>query len=105
MKTIRWCRPCSAKIFWTRLKPTLNGSATWSVKTSGPAPVPPSPPSIVMKSTPRVPPAISVARSSQNVESPTADLMPTGRPVSLGDRLDEIEQLVGVPERAVRRPG
>jgi hypothetical protein len=28
----------------------LKGSATWSVKTSGAAPVPPSPPSMVMKS-------------------------------------------------------
>ena len=57
---------------------------------------------MVMKSTPRAPLAISGARSSQNV-SPTADLIPTGSPVSRRDRLDEIEQRVGVAERPVRR--
>ena len=35
-----------------------------------------------MKSTPRLPPSIRRASSSQNVDSPTADLIPTGRPVS-----------------------
>ena len=43
--------------------------------------MPPSPPSMVMKSTPRVPSSISSASSSQKPRSPTADLMPTGSPV------------------------
>jgi hypothetical protein len=58
----------------------LKGSDTWSLNTSGAAPVPPSPPSMVMKSTPRSPRAISRARSCQSCISPTADLIPTGRP-------------------------
>jgi hypothetical protein len=44
--------------------------------------VPPSPPSTVTKSTPLPVRAMRPARSSQNAPSPTADLMPTGRPVS-----------------------
>ena len=38
--------PARAKAAYAREKPSLNGSATWSVKASGAAPVPPSPPSI-----------------------------------------------------------
>ncbi len=44
--------------------------------------MPPSPPSTVTKSTPRSPRAISVASSSQKPISPTALLIPTGRPVA-----------------------
>ena len=40
-------------VAYTRLKPSRNGSATESVNTSGDAPVPPSPPSMLTKSTPR----------------------------------------------------
>jgi len=52
MKTTSWWTPRSAKILYTRLNPTLKGRATWSAKEKGAAPVPPSPPSTVMKSTP-----------------------------------------------------
>ena len=76
------CRPRRANSAYTRAKPSRNGSDTASVKISGDAPVPPSPPSIVTKSTPRSPSAIASVRSSQNARSPTADLMPTGSPVS-----------------------
>ena len=55
---------------------------TESAKTSGAAPVPPSPPSIVTRSTPRPVSAISRTSSCQNDRSPTADLIPTGSPVS-----------------------
>ncbi len=74
--------PASAKTRKTRLKATRNGRETESLNTSGAAPVPPSPPSMVTKSTPRSRLDICAARSSQNVRSPTADLMPTGSPVS-----------------------
>ena len=55
---------------------------TESANTSGAAPVPPSPPSIVTRSTPRPVSAISRTSSCQNARSPTADLIPTGSPVS-----------------------
>jgi len=82
MKTTSSVMPARANAAYTREKPILNGSATWSVKASGPAPVPPSPPSTVTKSTPRPVSAMRPASSSQNASSPTADLMPTGRPVA-----------------------
>lgn len=52
------------------------------MNTSGDAPVPPSPPSMSTKSTPRPVSAMRRVSSSQNAMLPTADLMPTGRPVS-----------------------
>src|SRR5215218_537662 len=55
---------------------------TASVNTNGDAPVPPSPPSMLTKSTPRPVSRISRASSCQNAMSPTADLIPSGRPVS-----------------------
>ena len=82
MKVTRSAIPSRAKAEYTRAIPILNGSATFSVKTSGAAPVPPSPPSTVMKSTARSSLAIRRASSSQKPLSPIADLMPTGRPVS-----------------------
>ena len=64
-------------------EPEPERQATESAKTSGAAPVPPSPPSMLTKSTPRPRPrAIAATRSSQNSRSPTADLMPTGSPVA-----------------------
>ncbi len=81
MNTTSSVSPASAKTEYTRGKPRRKGKDTASVNTSGPAPVPPSPPSIVMKSTPRSRGTIAVASSSQKVMSPMADLMPTGRPV------------------------
>ncbi len=60
-----------------------NGSAIESAKIGGDAPVPPSPPSTVTKSTPRSPLAMSLTSSYQNSISPTALLMPTGTPVSV----------------------
>ena len=57
------------------------------MNTSGAAPVPPSPPSMLTKSTPRPPgprsPSICLTSESQNSRLPTADLMPTGSPVSV----------------------
>src|SRR5690625_1264131 len=82
MKTTLSVSRASAKIEYTRGKPTRNGSDTESLKVSGAAPVPPSPPSTVMKSTPRRPSAMVAARSCQNCRSPTADLIPTGSPVA-----------------------
>ena len=40
-------------------------------------------------------------RSCQKPRSPTADLMPTGRPVSVGEQLDEVEHRVDVAELGV----
>ncbi len=82
IQTIRSESPASSKTRKTREKPTLKGSATWSAKASGAAPVPPSPPSIVMKSGPLPVSAMWAASSDQNPRCPTADLIPTGRPVS-----------------------
>src|SRR3712207_4148577 len=81
MNVTSWAIPALAKIEYTRLNPTRNGSDTESEKTSGAAPVPPSPPSIVTKSIPRSPRVMKPASSSQNTVSPTADLTPTGSPV------------------------
>ena len=50
MNTTSSASPARAKAEYTRAKPSLKGSATWSVNTSGAAPVPPSPPSMVTKS-------------------------------------------------------
>ena len=80
------CRSASAKAWYTSAKPVLNGSDTWSVNVSGPAPVPPSPPSMVMKSGPRPASAMREANSIQKRRSPTADLMPTGRPQASATR-------------------
>src|SRR5699024_9851232 len=73
MKTMSSVRPASATPAYTREKPIRNGKATESLKSSGAAPVPPSPPSMVMKSTPREPSAIAAARSSQKSIAPIAD--------------------------------
>ena len=86
MKVMSSERPASAKTPYTREKPSRNGSAIESLKISGEAPVPPSPPSTVMKSTPRCRLPISSASLCQNAISPTADLMPTGRPVPSATR-------------------
>src|SRR3954470_2559666 len=56
---------------------------------------------MVMKSTPRVPPAIRRARSSPERRVADRGLDPDGKSRFTGNRLDEIEHLVGVPERAV----
>lgn len=60
----------------------LEGQGDMVTEASGAAPVPPSPPSRVMKSTPRPVSRIRLAKVSQKSSSPTADLMPTGSPVS-----------------------
>ncbi len=64
----------------------MNGNATWSLKASGAAPVPPSPPSIVTKSGPACRAAIREASRSQKPTSPTADFTPTGSPVASASR-------------------
>ena len=81
-----------------------NGSATESVKISGAAPVPPSPPSMVMKSTPRPVSAIRSVSSSQKTRSPTADLMPTGKPVSSASNSTQSRRL-SVSENSACREG
>ena len=81
----------------------LNGSATWSANTSGAAPVPPSPPSMVTKSSPGPVAAIAPGQVAQNSCSPTADLMPTGRPVASASSSHEVQQAVHVVERRVAR--
>ena len=50
-------------------------------RVSGAAPVPPSPPSIAIKSGPSWRALIRAASSCQKSSAPTADLIPTGRPV------------------------
>ena len=49
---------------------------------SGAAPVPPSPPSMLMKSGARPVVSMSLASSCQKPICPTAALMPTGRPLA-----------------------
>ena len=74
----RWSNGAS----WWRAANRRASLPTGSANTSGPAPVPPSPPSMAMQSTPRVPVARSGARSVQKVASPTAALLPTGSPIA-----------------------
>ena len=74
----RWSNGAS----WWRATNRRASRPTGSANTSGPAPVPPSPPSMAMQSTPRVPVARSGARSVQKVASPTAALLPTGSPIA-----------------------
>ena len=72
------------------------------MKISGAAPVPPSPPSMVTKSTPAAGrrPSASVS-SSQKPRSPTADLMPDRQAGLGGQQLHPVEQAVGVGELGV----
>src|SRR3954470_15741064 len=56
---------------------------------------------MVMKSTPRVPPAIRRARSSPERRIADRGLDPDGKSRFTGNRLDEVEHLIGVAERAV----
>jgi hypothetical protein len=76
------CMLRSANVRYTCAKPSLNGIATWSANTSGAAPVPPSPPSMVMKSGARPLCSICCTSSRQKLISPTALLIPTGSPVA-----------------------
>ncbi len=57
----------------------------WSKSAWGAAPLPPSPPSITMKSGAYSSPRVSTfsAISFRNFQPPIAVLMPTGRPVSV----------------------
>ena len=80
------CSPAATKVWYTSAKPAWKGRATWSVKVSGPAPVPPSPPSTAMKSGPRPVEAMCQASSTQKLRAPTADLIPTGSPLASARR-------------------
>ena len=74
------------------------------MNTNGAAPVPPSPPSMVTKSTPRSEFAIAAMSSSQNVGSPTADLIPTGSPVSAASSSTQ-SSMLSMSWKAVWREG
>ena len=105
MNTTSSAIPASRERGYTRAKPSLNGSATWSVNASGAAPVPPSPPSIVTKSgPPPVAPSAPRARS-QNPAVADRRLDADRQPGRVGDPLDELDQRVDVRERRVARPG
>jgi hypothetical protein len=72
---------------YTDAKPSLKGSATWSQNTSGAAPVPPFA-AVDGDEVRRAAGGSRSARASscQKSISPTADLMPTGRPVASARR-------------------
>jgi hypothetical protein len=103
MNTTFSCRPRSAKARYTSVKPSLKGSATWSLNTSGAAPVPPSPPSMVMKSGARARSCPSRARSSPEVHLAHGRLDAHRQPGRVGEPLDEVEHRVDVVKGRVRR--
>ena len=69
------------------------------MKVRGPAPVPPSPPSMVMKSTPRSSRLMRSASSIQKSIWPTAALMPIGSPL-LSARVSTKSSISSTPEKA-----
>ena len=75
------CRsPAPTRQLWASTKPSRSGVPTWSTNSSGAAPVPPSDPSITMKSG-RIPVSSMALQSAMNSQAwPMQSLKPTGLP-------------------------
>ncbi len=71
-------RPTS--VLCTSSRPSCSGAPTWSVNSSGAAPVPPSPPSTTMKSGSRPVSSIALASANHSHGWPTQNLKPVGLP-------------------------
>mmetsp|Transcript_14735 Transcript_14735/g.41489 ORF Transcript_14735/g.41489 Transcript_14735/m.41489 type:complete len:206 (-) Transcript_14735:1099-1716(-) len=72
--------PAAVRMSWTKARPSLRGVPTRLLNSGGAAPVPPSPPSTVMKSgwTPSC--SIACTRAANSSRRPTHSLKPTGFP-------------------------
>ena len=75
-----WRSPTPTRALCTNISASVRGMPTWSSNSTGPAPVPPSEPSTMMKSgaLPRASIALQIARNSRR--EPMQILKPTGLP-------------------------
>jgi len=78
--TTRLRSPSAVNALWTNIQPSRAGMPNEFANSSGAAPVPPSPPSTVMKSGVMPVSSIALQRARNSTRYPTHSLNPTGLP-------------------------
>ena len=83
---MRWRRPTPISVLCTSSSPSCSGTPTWSVNSTGAAPVPPSAPSTTMKSGVMSVSCMALTMANHSQGWPTQNLKPVGLPPDFSRR-------------------